>query len=160
MEEKSRNLSIEEFVKVLQLEYLSYKLRSIIYEVPEFKKMNSDIAIKKKEKILNIAKRSRKGTIFDSDRNFETFWKNEFLQEYGLPKLQYSAKKEAVSHWDKVYLFGEGQMITWKGVDYRIKHNNPNENVIEVKKKGIPFIVPYIDVKLKMLTTISIDDLK
>ena len=51
-------------------------------------------------------------------------------------------------------------MITWKGVDYRIKHNNPNENVIEVKKKGIPFIVPYIDVKLKMLTTISIDDLK
>lgn len=160
MEEKSRSLSIEEFIKTLQLEYLSYKLRSIIYEVPEFRKMNSDIAAKKKEKIQNVAKRYRKETIFDSDENFEIFWRSKFLQEYGLPKLQYSAKKEAVSYWDKFYLFSEGRMVTWKDVDYRVKTNNPDENVIMVRKKVLPFIVPYIDVKLKMLTTISIDDLK
>lgn len=53
---KSRDLSITEFLQVLQLEYFSFKTRELIYERPEFIKMNRDIAEKKKEKIINLAK--------------------------------------------------------------------------------------------------------
>ena len=53
---KSRDLSITEFLQVLQLEYFSFKTRELIYERPEFIKMNRDIAEKKKEKIINMAK--------------------------------------------------------------------------------------------------------
>lgn len=46
--EKTRELSKEDFLRILQLEYFSYKLRSLIYEQSEFKKINNEVANKKK----------------------------------------------------------------------------------------------------------------
>jgi hypothetical protein len=88
--EKSRKISLEQFVINLQLEYLSCKLRSIVYnriESVELVKIYKDIAEKKKAKILNLKQRFRLGTMFDSDKAFSDFYLKEFLQEYGLPNF-------------------------------------------------------------------------
>lgn len=56
--EKTRELSKEDFLRILQLEYFSYKLRSLIYEQSEFKKINNEVANKKKSKIIELSKNS------------------------------------------------------------------------------------------------------
>ena len=103
----SRKLPVAEYLKVLQLEYLSYKLRELIYEEFEFIKINREIALKKKEKIQNLAKKISALSIFDSQEFFNSFLSREFLQEFGLPKIQYGIdekRNQAVSYWDKFYV--------------------------------------------------------
>ena len=42
--DRSRELSTDEYLKVLQLEYFTHKVRSLIFDKPEFIKMAKDIA--------------------------------------------------------------------------------------------------------------------
>ena len=73
---KSRKISLEQFVINLQLEYLSCRLRSIVYnriESVELVKIYKDIAEKKKAKILNLKHRFRLGKMYDSDKAFSDF---------------------------------------------------------------------------------------
>lgn len=159
--EKSRSLTNEEFIKILQLEYLSCKLRSIIYDRPEFKKMNEDIAEKKKFKILDLSKKFLLPNIFELDEAFEFFWKKEFIQEYGLPNFQYNPKsKELISYWDKFYLLKPGETVIWEGTEYTIKANHPNENSVRILKNGVSSFVPYIYFKIKLLYTLPLEKLK
>lgn len=158
--EKTRTLSDREFLKVLQLEYFSYKLRALIYDQAEFKKMNNDIANKKKSKIVEIAQKFSLPNIFDSDELFKSFWEKEFLQKEGLPRFQYSPKNKKVETWDKYCLLKVGETVIWKDIEYKIKKNYPVYDSIKVLKDGKLVFVPYIYLKIKLLHTISIDALK
>lgn len=153
---KSRNLSISEYLKILQLEYFSCKIRELIYERPEFVKMNKEIAEKKKEKILGLGKKFQMLTIFDSVRNADEFWKNDFVQEFGLPSFQYSydeKKKAIILHWDKFYLLKPGTTVLYNGIEYAVKLNYPESDSIVIIKSGKSEIVPYTYIKIKSLMT-------
>lgn len=159
----SRKLPINEFLKVLQLEYLSYVLRSLIYERPEFIKMSEEIAKKKKEKIENLAKKFRLLSIFDSQEAFALFLNKEFLQEFGLPKIQYGTdveRNKSVSYWDKYYVFREGKKVAYKDKICTILTNNPTEETVSIKYKGEYLVLPYTYVNLTELSSLLSENMK
>lgn len=161
--ESSRKLPINEFLKVLQLEYLSYVLRSKIYERPEFIKMSEEIAKKKREKIENLAKKFRLLSIFDSREAFMLFLNQDFLQEFGLPKIQYGTnieRNKSVSYWDKYYILKEGRRVSFKNEIYTIVANNPSEESITIKQKGEYLALPYVYVSLIELSSLLTENIK
>lgn len=162
--EKLREISLEQFVINLQLEYLSCKLRSIVYnriESVELVKIYKDIAEKKKTKILNLKQRFRLGTMFDSDKAFSDFYLKEFLQEYGLPNLQYSEKtKKSVMFWDRFHLLKPGTIVIYKGKEYKVKINHPNDDNVVIWVNDVPERIPYTYFKMRRLEEIDMKDLK
>lgn len=158
---KSRNLTNQEFVNILQLEYLSQRLRAIIYETPHFKKMSGDIAEKKKAKIIDLTTKFHFPSIFDSDIALELFFQKDFLKESGKPNFQYVPSSEkSVSYWDSYYLFQKGRIVIYNEKEYKVIENRPNENIVILKVNEGFLEVPYNDVKVKLLYTISIDSFK
>lgn len=156
--EKSRNLSNEEYLKILQLEYLSHKLRALIYQRPEFKKMNNDIAEKKREKIINLSDKFRLINIFESDFCFELFWKNDFLNDKGLPNFQYNPKnKDSIEYWDKFYSFYPKSKVFYKGKEFVIKKNKVTSNSLLLYNNKN---VSYNEVVITLFYNLSIDSLK
>lgn len=153
---KSRTLPFTEYLKILQLEYFSCRVRSLIYEQDIFVKMNHDIAEKKKDKIIELGKKFQTLTIFDSIQIASDFWKREFVREYGLPNFQYGpdeTKKEKVSNWDKFYLLRPKNVIVYKEKEYQVKENFPETNSLVVSILDEDIILPYIWVKIKDLMT-------
>lgn len=153
----SRKLPVAEYLKVLQLEYLSYKLRELIYEEFEFIKINREIALKKKEKIQNLAKKISALSIFDSQEFFNSFLSREFLQEFGLPKIQYGIdekRNQAVSYWDKFYVLKPGVSVEYKGEICKVCSNDPVMEVITLCKDKEELYIPYTYVKLKDLRSL------
>lgn len=158
---KSRNLTNQEFVNILQLEYLSQRLRAIIYEAPHFKKMSSDIAEKKKTKIIDLTTKFHFPSIFDSNIALELFLQRDFLRESGKPNLQYTPNSEkSVSYWDSYYLFQKGQIVIYNEREYKVIENHPSEDIVILKINNKFLEVPYDDVKVKMLYTTFIDAFK
>ncbi len=153
----SRQISAIEYLKVLQLEYLSHKLREAIYVKPEFIKMSREIASKKKVKILEIAKKFQLLCIFDSEEQFAGFCEKNFFQEFGLPKFQYGLntdKKKAVAYWDMFYLLKPGTEVIYKNKTYKIDGNDPNSQYVQILVNGDFVLLPYTDIKIKGLKTL------
>lgn len=152
--EKSRELSIDEYLKALQLEYLTNKVRSLIFDRPEFVKMASDIAEFKRERIELLSKRHFKPSIFMSTEEFLNFYENEFLNPFGLPNFQYSndSKKRASQwYWDVVHLLKKGQVVIYEGEECPILGNNMKDQMvciqIDKKRKN----VKYSEIKIQKL---------
>ena len=155
--EKSRIIPLKDYLKTLQLEYLSYCLRVSIYEKPEFIKMCEDICHKKKEKILSVAKRFNQSTIFENKMTFDLFFDQEFNQKQGPPNIQYTPmNSRCVSFWDKTYLFKKGVTVTYKGEECVILENFPSINKVKLKTPllTVDGYISYWDV------TISVDKTK
>lgn len=154
--EKTRQLSISEYLKILQLEYLTYKVRELIFDKPEFIKMNKDIANKKKEKIINLCEKFRLDSIFSSIEKFQDFWNNIFLNEFGLPNLQYSIveeKKLSQVFFDKVYLLNKNTIVFYKNVECVVLYNNIEKNELSILFGNKSHSVSYDQVKIKNLVT-------
>ena len=152
----SRKLNVSEYLKVLQLEYLTYKVRSLIFERPEFVKMNSDIAIKKKEKIEDLTKRFCLTSIFDSQYSFQNFLNENFLNESGLPNFQYSLdeeKRKAQIYWDKKYLLKPGTSVFFKDIEYIVQNNYSDNDMLLISLNKEVCTVSYSDIKIKNLMT-------
>lgn len=150
----SRKLSVAEYLKVLQLEYLSHKTREFVYEDPGFIKMNREIAGKKKEKILNLSKKFQLLSIFDSKHYFEEFVNTVFFQEFGLPSLQYSIdadKAKAVAYWDKYFLLKPHVIVEYNNQDYLVVENFPNKDILEINYGKEILTLPYTWIKIKRL---------
>lgn len=148
---KSRTISSVEYLRFLQLEFLSYSLRANIYEKEGFIKMCKDISKKKKEKIISVGKRFNLLTIFDSQELFDNFLENEFNREFGLPRLQYVPETEKyVRHWDKYYLLSKGKRIVFQNQSRTICDNWPDKEVLCLSKQGnlVEVIKNYTDIQL------------
>lgn len=153
----SRRLPISEFLRVLQLEYLSYVLRSLIYTEPIFVKMNEEIAKKKRDKIKNLSEKFKLLSIFDSEELFRFFLEKEFLQEFGLPKFQYGTdpkKKLSVFYYDKYYVLKESSKVDYRGQIYLVKRNNPETETISLNIGGSITEVPYTYVNFVELSSL------
>lgn len=132
--EKSRIIPLKDYLKNLQLEYLSYSLRATSYERPEFVKMCKDICKKKKEKILSVSKRFGQETIFDSEEKFELFLEKEFNNPYGLPNIQYAPQNSrCVVFWDKACILKKGTVVRVKDRQFVVVENFPNINEVKLK---------------------------
>lgn len=152
--EKSRELSIDEYLKVLQLEYLTNKVRSLIFDRPEFVKMASDIAEFKKERIELLSKRHFKSSIFMSTEEFMNFYESEFLNPFGLPNFQYSNDKKrraSQRYWDVVHLLDKGQVVIYKDSEYPILGNNMKDRMVCIKINKKRKNVSYSKIKIQKL---------
>jgi hypothetical protein len=164
--EPSRKLPIDDYLEVLQLEYLSNKLRGLIYEEPIFIKVKTDIALKKRDKIKKLAKKMAYFCIFDSPKFFDSFLERKFLNEFGLPNLQYGIDKEKsrrAAWWDKFYLFKPGTIVEYEGRDCKVLENDPDLELLYLETglsdEKNPYI-PYSYVKIKNLSSLLHQDLK
>ena len=73
---KTRHLSILNYFEQLQREYVVTYLRSKIYTKEENRKYYEDILVYKKSKIIDIGKRNDLPTIFNSNIEYEKFYKS------------------------------------------------------------------------------------
>lgn len=159
--EQGRKLSTIEYLKFLQLEYLSCKLRSLIYDRPEFVKMNVDIAEKKREKIENLTHKFSMMSMFNSLESFSSFVSNEFVQEFGLPKIQYSTdekKKRAVSYWDRICLLPLNSEVFYKDQSYLVVDNHPDKECATIKRGMDKIYIPYTYIKMPHVEKLLISD--
>ena len=152
--DRSRELSTDEYLKVLQLEYFTHKVRSLIFDKPEFIKMAKDIAEFKKERIELLAKKHFKCSIFLSAEEYFSFYEKEFLNPTGVPNFQYPAneqKRNSQWFWDTIYLFGKDQVVIFEDNEYRILKNDTKNQTICIKMGKKKKDVKYSDVKVKRL---------
>lgn len=103
---KSRNLSIFDYIEILQEEYICFDIRSKIYRFKIHKDYWNLVKEGKKKSILEICKRNSLPSIFTSPIELERIGKKIFI---GLPYPNFSYKDEKFrnqwEHWDEKNYF-------------------------------------------------------
>ena len=102
----NRNLSILDYLKQLQLEYLLYELRIKIYPKAEDKQKFKGILEYKESKILDICKKNGLDNMFTSGEILIEI-ESEFYDEFGNPK--------DLSKRDKYFYLWLGSDFSYKG---------------------------------------------
>lgn len=99
--QKSRNLSVSQLFEVLQEEYIVCELRFKIYPILQHKDYWKGLMQKKKEKIIDIAKKNNLFSIFDDSRVKIDFEKR-VIHEIGYPTFIYKDDNQRLlqEKWD------------------------------------------------------------
>lgn len=113
---KSRVIPKNDFYTRLQLEYISYKMRLLLYEREEDKKKFQDICVKKREKIELIALKDCLPSIFTSPESQKKYLDLFFGQGKGIPNFCYrdDYQKRVKGYWDSYYYFRKGSLVQFK----------------------------------------------
>lgn len=124
--------SQEEFIYKLQMEYLTHKLRSLVYRKAKYVKLSEDMATKKKEKIQALGVKFGIPTMFDT--GVAEFVRGHFWNERGLPNFSYKdAEQERVQgNYDAWYLLYRGTIIMYDGDPCTVVSNNPSTKMVQV----------------------------
>lgn len=106
---KSRNLDIDQFLTVLQKEYLLAELRTKIYTKPRDKKYHSCIMMYKKTKIEDICRRYNLISIFTDKQLYYKLYR-EVIPCTGYPQWMYrdEVQRKRMEEQDKDYFFCVG----------------------------------------------------
>jgi len=134
---KSRDIPLSDFYTILQLEYISYYIRSKIYPKPYCDKYVKYCA-QKKEKIEKISIKNSLPSIFSNKSTKEKYLKM-FMNSKGLPKFEYRDEQSLniMGYYDKVYWFYKGVSIKVDFADESnivvVKENFPKQDKISVK---------------------------
>jgi len=117
MANKSRHIPISEYYSILQLEYISFRLREAIYQ-KKYSEKYKPYCEGKKEKIESIALQNCLPSIFNSETSREKYL-GKFFNEFGLPNFTYKNEdsKEKMGKWDKYYYFSPGTSVKFKVED-------------------------------------------
>jgi hypothetical protein len=109
---RTRIIPIGDFYTRLQLEYICYHFRELIYQRPFDKKKFIDICAKKKEKIDQIALENCLPSIFKDHLQQERYLL-KFFGKCGLPAFCYRDDYQArvKGYWDVFYYFIEGSSV-------------------------------------------------
>jgi len=107
----SRNIPLADLYSCLQLEYISYFLRSKIYS-KEFTESYKSICEAKKDKIDKIASKNGLPSIFN-DVHYRDRYIKKFLNKSGVPNFTYKDDviKKKMSCWDAHYFFQKGTSV-------------------------------------------------
>lgn len=110
---KSRDIPIQDLYTLLQLEFISYKIREKIYKRQEDKKKFNDICNMKRKKIENMSSKNCIPSIFNSSPEYLQKYISKFINDFGIPNFQYrdDYKTKIYGHWDKIYWFYRGTEI-------------------------------------------------
>ena len=138
---KSRNLPLAEYYSNLQLEYISYYLRSKIYR-KDFAENYRNICIGKAEKVKGIATKNCLPSIF-TDKAYLEKYINLLIPSFGLPDFRYKDDviKGKMEKWDSFYYFCKGVSVKFL-VDEKINvgivvKNDKENNILEVRCDGM-----------------------
>lgn len=135
---KSRNIPLTSYYSNLQLEWLSYYIRSKIYR-KDFADNYSQICAGKKEKILGISNKNLLPSIFSNKQILDKYLE-ELIPCFGTPNFQYKNKEveTKMKRWDVFYYFCKGTSIKFIDQEENIKtgvitKNDKNSEVLEVE---------------------------
>lgn len=139
---KNRHLPLYEYLEILQIEYLSYQLRSKVYPIEQHRNYWRGAMEKKKKTILEISDRNKIGNIFN-DRQMEEQIREKFY-EFGVPNFQYRNEdfRDRWEYWDRFNYYLKGSEVRVESesgtsigriVDYTVGHS-----YIYVMIEGIP----------------------
>lgn len=138
------------FLYVLQLEYLTQKLRSMIYRDTAYAKVAEDIAEKKATKVMEVSARMGVPNIFTDRLYGENFIRNEFWQAYGLPRFMYKddSQRKIQGNYDKWYLLYRGTVVRYNRQEARVVSNNPAKDSLRIRVGSETYDVNYTDVTI------------
>lgn len=124
----------EKFLIDLQLEYLTQRLRALIYRDATYVKVASDIAGKKKMKIAQLGIKFNLPTIFD-EITVENFVDKYFWNDKGLPNFQYkdAQQKRVQGNYDAWYILYRGTKVVYNGQEAEVLSNNPSKEEVELR---------------------------
>lgn len=137
---KTRDIALCDLFSQLQLEYIDYKVKSLIYKAP-YNEKYVKICKVKKDKIDKISIKNRLTSIFDSPKKYEDV-KSRFFNEWGLPNFQYREPKirEQMSLFDNLYYFAQKSSVCIKiegeEVLGEVLFNNVKEEILTVRIPG------------------------
>ncbi len=130
--DKENIKSQEEFIYKLQMEYLTHKLRSMVYRKMKYVKLSTDMAEKKKEKILALGAKFGVKTMFDT--SVQQFVIDHFWNAKGLPNLSYKddEQRRVQGNYDAWYLLYRGTVIMYNHDVCTVVSNNPTTRTVQV----------------------------
>lgn len=149
---KSRDIPLMDYYGILQLEFLSYYFRMLIYD-ESFKSKYVDFCNKKKETIQSLSLRRGLPNIF-KDEDYRIKYLKKFFHNdgFGLPNFQYRDEHQRIHHgfWDKKGYFKEGVPVTYQGKIWTIERNicyfdDPARNFVIIHQEGKPTLKVKID---------------
>lgn len=120
---KTRNLSIFEFLEVLQKEYICCELRVKTYLHDKQKQYWAEVGEKKKEKILSISQKYTLPTIF-SDSSIYKIIEFSIYGDQGFPNFIYKDEQQKV------------QVQKWDVLNYYSKESSVKVNINGEIKQG------------------------
>jgi len=138
---KSRDLALSDYYSILQLEYISYYVRSIIYPDRYAEKYNR-YCIMKKEKIDKIGNKNGLPSIFNN-KSVKDSYIEKFINPYGMPNFEYRDEDsiKMMGKWDKVYWFSEGVSVKIREdgnmVCTKVVKNIYDDNCIVAEVNGV-----------------------
>lgn len=140
---RTRIIPIGDFFTRLQVEYLGYRFRSLIYQRVFDKQKFEDICLKKKEKITQIALENCLPSIFNNQTQQKKYLE-KFFNPYGLPNFTYrdDYQKNVKGYWDIYYYFIVGSSVRFISDNEveigRIKKCDTKDRsvIVEIEKKN------------------------
>lgn len=142
--------SQEQFLINLQLEYLTQRLRALIYQDDTYIRVASDIAAKKRTKIVQLGIKFNLMTIF-SGIDVEQFVDKYFWNTFGLPNFQYkdAQQKRVQGNYDAWYLLYRGTIVRYNEATAEVLSNNPAKEELEIRiNNDRKLTVRYSDITL------------
>lgn len=138
----------KKFLYVLQLEYLTHKLRSLIYRDAAYIHVAAEIANKKAAKIMEISAKIDEPNIFTDSKYGENFIRKEFWREYGLPNMVYrdDSQRRIQGNYDKWFLLYRGTVVRYRGKEATVASNNPAKETLRIRVDRDSYDVNYTDV--------------
>lgn len=140
----------EQFLVDLQLEYLTQRLRALIYRDETYIKVASDIASKKRMKIAQLGIKFKLPTIFDEIPVHE-FVDKYFWNEKGLPNFQYKDEQQqrVQGNYDAWYILYRGTKVVYNFQEAEVVSNNPSKEEVELRiNNDKKLTVRYSDITL------------
>jgi hypothetical protein len=146
---KSRDIPIGDLFHNLQLEWISYYIRSKIYERECDIKAFNDICGKKKDKIDTFSLRNSIASIFSKEEKMKKFINEFYPLEKNLPNFCYTPKnRNWLFRWDKNYFYCYNTIVNFEGELVTIlKNDNLSDEVEFLTSKRVFRRVPYNQVR-------------
>ena len=146
MEEKrkSRSIPLQEYISILQLEYLSYKVRSQIFDKP-FSDKYKEFCDKKKETIESFSLKQGRKCIFNDQHMFDKYTEEFFGDGHGIPDFKYrdDYQRDNIGFYDIKYYFSEGTVVIYQDEEWAVSrnlyHRGDEEILVSIKRKGSPW---------------------
>lgn len=109
---RTRIIPLSDFFSRLQMEYLCYRFRELIYQRPFDKKKFADICLKKKEKIDQIALENCLPTVFNNAVQRDVYLQ-KFFKKNGMPLFCYrdEYQQKVKGYYDAMYYYVIGTSV-------------------------------------------------
>lgn len=146
---KSRDIPITDLFHNLQLEWISYYIRSKIYDRELDIKKFHDISKMKKDKIDTFSLRNSIPSIFNKDSKMEKFLNEFYSTETNTVIFEYTpSNKNWLSRWDIEHFYRFDTIVQFENNEVKILKNDSYSKEVELLTPTREYLrVPYRDVR-------------